>query len=263
MSAGGPGGTRPRGAAFGCQPDGMHAGQPPVIADLHPPGAAPFAPDPADARPRPRGWFTHVAVMAGCASLLGAGLFAGGFLAFTGEVAAMRSEAFATADGIVVFTGGAERVAGAVALIEGGHARRLLISGVHPDTSARQIGAMLDASPAVFDCCVDLDKRAANTIGNAAETAKWVRANGFSSLIVVTSAYHMPRSVIELAAAMPEVRIRPHAVSPESLDLDRWWASGGTTLLLLEEYLKYTAARTRLALERGGMASPILADLAR
>ncbi len=64
----------------------------------------------------------------------------------------------------------------------------------------------------LFRCCVDLDKRALNTEANAFETTAWVRQQGFRSLIVVTSNYHMPRTLIELRQAMPDVELLPYPV---------------------------------------------------
>jgi uncharacterized SAM-binding protein YcdF (DUF218 family) len=197
------------------------------------------------------------------AGLLSSGLFFGGFLVFATTVSRMSAPDPLEADGIVVLTGGADRVSGAVDLLSGGHARRLLISGVHPETSARQIGKVVDAGPSLFDCCVDLDRRAANTVGNALETRKWVRQNAFSSLIVVTSAYHMPRSMAELKHAMPDVQLIPYPVARPTLDLERWYDDGGTVELLLEEYMKYIATRARLALAEQEAGSPAFAGVAR
>ena len=193
--------------------------------------------------------------------LLSAGLFFGGFLVFAATVSTLVAPDPLEADGIVVLTGGADRVSGAIDLLSGGHARRLLISGVHPETSARQIGKVVDAGPSLFDCCVDLDRRAANTIGNAQETAKWVRQNAFGSLIVVTSAYHMPRSMAELAHAMPEVRLLPYPVARPTLELERWYDNVGTVELLLEEYMKYIATRARLALAGADTGPQALASM--
>ncbi len=176
------------------------------------------------------------------------GFFIGGFFKFADIVASQVPPDPLVADGIVVLTGGAERIAGAVELISEGKARRLLISGVHPDTNARQIGRMVDAGPDIMKCCVDLDHRAANTVGNALETAKWARRNGFLSLIVVTSAYHMPRAMLELSHAMPDIRLIAYPVSRQRLGLDRWYSNEETMTLLLAEYVKYMATRVRLSL---------------
>jgi uncharacterized SAM-binding protein YcdF (DUF218 family) len=213
------------------------------------------------------GWIVHALVLIACLALAGAGVFWGGFLSYVQTVRSMVTAGGtaepAEADGIVVLTGGAERIAGAMALLADGHARRLLISGVHPDTSAAQIGRMVDAGPSLFDCCVDLDRRAANTSGNALEAAKWARDNAFGSLIVVTSAYHMPRSLAEFGAAMPQVALTPWPVVTPAADPDRWWRDAGTAALLLGEYLKYMAARARLGLAEAGRGAPVLAEFDR
>jgi len=54
-----------------------------------------------------------------------------------------------------------------------------------------------------FECCVDLDYTAVNTIGNAVETRRWALNHGFHSLVVVTSNYHMPRAMLELSHQLP------------------------------------------------------------
>jgi uncharacterized SAM-binding protein YcdF (DUF218 family) len=224
----------------------------------------------ADDRPAKRGdrragWIVHALILAACAALAGAGVFWGGFLTYVDDVRDVGARVGdpEDADGIVVLTGGSERIAGAMGILAEGHARRLLISGVHPDTSAAQIGRMVDAGPSLFECCVDLDRRAANTAGNALETAKWARGHEFRSLIVVTSAYHMPRSLAELGAAMPDVALRPWPVVTPAADPDRWWRDGSTAALLLGEYLKYMAARARLGLAEAGRGAPVLAEFDR
>ncbi len=80
----------------------------------------------------------------------------------------------------------------------------------------------------LVSCCVDLDHSAINTTGNAIETRRWVKDRGFSSLIVVTSAYHMPRTMAELAKQMPDIALVPFPVVTEKLRNEPWWASGPT-----------------------------------
>ncbi len=77
------------------------------------------------------------------------------------------------ADAVVVLTGGTQRIDQAVNLLETGTGQRLLISGVHPDTSAARIREMTRAPQSLFVCCVDLGYDAIDTVGNALETAKW------------------------------------------------------------------------------------------
>ena len=170
-------------------------------------------------------------------------LFLGGFVVFAVSVSVLETPPRPDADAIVALTGGRDRVAEAIDLLAAGHARRLLISGVHPQTRAVDIQKMTEADRHVFACCVDLGRTALSTAGNAAEAADWARAHGFSSLIVVTSAYHMPRSLLELDRALPRVRKVPYAISRPDLNLETWFLHPATAKLLFGEYLKYIVAR--------------------
>ena len=174
---------------------------------------------------------------------LGLTLFFGGFVAFSVWVSVLETPTSPRADAIVALTGGRDRVAEAIDLLATGHGRRLLISGVHPQTRAVDIQKMTEADRDVFACCVDLGRTALSTAGNAAEAADWARTHGFSSLIVVTSAYHMPRSLLELDRALPSVRKVPYAISRPDLNLETWFVHPTTAKLLFGEYLKYIVAR--------------------
>ncbi|MEZ5840388.1 MAG: YdcF family protein [Hyphomicrobiales bacterium] len=168
-----------------------------------------------------------------------------GFLVFAHQVSVMEPDPSASADAVVALTGGSERIDEAVRLLADGRARRLLISGVHPRTTATAIGRLAGAGKPLLDCCIDLDRRALDTAGNADETARWLEARGYSSLIVVTSAYHMPRSLAEFRRVLPDARLIPHPVVADSLRLDRWWQRPMTAKLLFAEYVKYIVARAR------------------
>ncbi len=184
--------------------------------------------------------------------------FVASFLVYAHHIANITPSPDVTADGIVVLTGGRARVTGALELLEQKRARRLLISGVHPATTARQIVRRTASRQTLFACCVDLDRRAQDTIGNAAESAKWATSHGFTSLIIVTSAYHMPRSILELRAEMPEMTFLPYPVIGADLHLRHWYANLGTTRLLLREYVKYIVARFRIAMKPA--AAPAAAE---
>jgi uncharacterized SAM-binding protein YcdF (DUF218 family) len=184
-----------------------------------------------------------VAVVATAAAVL----FAGEFVLFAVSVGWTVAPADPRADAIVALTGGRDRVQGAIDLLEGGHGRRLLISGVNPTTRAGDIARVIDADRRMFGCCVDLGRAAESTVGNAREVADWARRRGFASLIVVTSAYHMPRSLLELKRTAPELTLVPYPVSRPDLHLDRWFLHPATTRLLFNEYLKYMGARLGLA----------------
>ncbi|WP_409019787.1 YdcF family protein [Brevundimonas vesicularis] len=155
----------------------------------------------------------------------------------------------ARAEAIVALTGpSAERVNAAIRLLELDKGDRLLISGVNRDVRRQELRALTPGSSQLFNCCVDLGFEAEDTVGNAQEIAAWARTKGYRSLIVVTSDYHMPRSLLELRAAAPGVRLTAYAVPTPSLDNSRWWRAAVSARRMTLEYLKYLAVLGREAL---------------
>jgi uncharacterized SAM-binding protein YcdF (DUF218 family) len=176
-----------------------------------------------------------------------------GFVGFISQLRGAETSPAGTADGIVVLTGGSSRVSDAMELLAGGYGQRLLISGVHPTNAASDISRSLPDNQALLSCCVDLDRSAVNTRSNAEETRRWAHERGFRSLIVVTSNYHMPRAIVELSHAMPDIQLIPFAVVGDKWRDEPWWTSGATVRLLLSEYVKYVAAEVRVRLADAGL----------
>jgi uncharacterized SAM-binding protein YcdF (DUF218 family) len=179
-----------------------------------------------------------------CLALCGAG-----FVAFVASLERFEQPPQDRSDGIVVLTGGSQRIGDAIDLLAKGYARRLLITGVNEHTSRDEIARFNPGQRRLFDCCVDLDYRARNTIGNAIETRRWVRSHGFQSLIIVTSNYHMPRTLLELDHALPNVRKTPYAVVTPSVRPEAWWQSVSSARLLASEYIKFVVVWLRTRLE--------------
>lgn len=151
------------------------------------------------------------------------------------------------ADGVVVLTGAGSnaRLDAGMAVLEAGLARRLLVSGVNREASREDIRVVSRAAKRLYDCCVDLGFTAANTLGNARETAEWARAMRFQSLIIVTADYHMPRAMLELKSALPDVELRPYAAATPALDAQRWRETRGGARLMIREYSKYMTVLAR------------------
>ncbi|WP_370644900.1 YdcF family protein [Microvirga sp. ACRRW] len=171
-----------------------------------------------------------------------------GFLAFVYSLDRFEQQPETRADGIVAMTGGAQRIGDAIDLLAKGYAKRLLISGVNEKTSRDQISRLNPGQRQLFDCCVDLDYRARNTIGNAIETRRWAETNGFDTLIVVTSNYHMPRMLVELDHALPNRQKIPYPVAA-TVDPHAWWHDPATAKVLATEYLKFLAVWVRTRFE--------------
>ena len=153
-------------------------------------------------------------------------------------------------DGIVVLTGCPTRIAEGARLLQEGRARRLLISGINAQIGRDSVIKLARITEAKFDCCVDLGYAALDTVGNADETRKWVESRGYRRIIVVTSNFHMPRSMAELARALPLVDLIPHPVKPRGASDRPWWLQARTTRILVWEYLKFLPAAARLAAAR-------------
>jgi len=169
-----------------------------------------------------------------------------GFIVFANSVDRERVEPAHAADGIAVLTGGMARIDEAMKLLAKGKAKRVLITGVNQATTKEQLKRLASQGGQYFACCVDIDKEALNTIDNATETAQWAALHRYGSIIVVTSNYHMPRALAELARAIPGVTLVPYPVVDNNVHVERWWTYPGTTRLLLSEYLKYLPALGRL-----------------
>lgn len=169
------------------------------------------------------------------------------FAGFVGSVNALSVPTPARADGIVVVTGGSARIEVAIQLLEDGAAERLLISGVHDSTDAATLVRRTRTDPALFECCVDLDHAAMDTAGNAREAANWAREHGFQSLLVVTSAYHIPRTTREMARLLPGVELIAFPIDPGTGDhrAASSQSSSWSIALLAREFAKLQLARIR------------------
>ena len=178
--------------------------------------------------------------------MLGLILLIFGFAGFIWLLPSRQVALDSNADGIVVLTGGTSRISDALDLLASGRGKRLLITGVNTGTTTGDIAREVVNYNALLSCCVDLDYSALNTYGNAVQARRWAVAHGFQSLIVVTSAYHMPRALAELAHQLPDARLIPFPVVSDRLRIEPWWSSGDTTRLVLSEYLKYLAAKVRM-----------------
>jgi len=210
------------------------------------------SPLPADARlgpGHPGAWLIAALRVAAYLFVLALGLVAGGFGIFATHVSEMRTPPVpGAADAIVVLTGGQSRLDAAMDLLRSGKGKRLLISGVHPSAGRDQLRRAMGADSALFACCVDIDRAALDTIGNAAESAKWVKHHGYRKVIVVTNNYHMPRSLLEMERLIDGVELVPYPVVNTDLHAGRWLLEPEALRVLITEYTKYLASLIRTVL---------------
>jgi uncharacterized SAM-binding protein YcdF (DUF218 family) len=152
-------------------------------------------------------------------------------------------------EAIVVLTGGSERLSTGLDLLESGLAKKLFVSGVYRGVDVHALVKLSKHAPQALECCVALGYAADNTIGNAQETAAWMRTEGFKSMRLVTGNYHMPRALLEMTSALPEATVIPHPVFPEHVKTEAWWYKPRTFALIASEYTKYLVAKLRIFLE--------------
>ena len=204
-----------------------------------------------------RGWAQYVIFMLSLSLIL----FWGGFVVFAEKVRHLRPPTTLTkADGIVVWTGkGGGRLETGANLLRRGKGERLLISGVNEHTSLEAIKSLVILPDIKAECCIDLDYAAQDTIGNARETASWAQALGYEHIILVTSAYHMPRAEIEIAATAGRIKITPYpVVNPREA---RWWSNKARFKRIFQEYSKLLLTYLRGSSDKSRNGSPPLDPL--
>jgi uncharacterized SAM-binding protein YcdF (DUF218 family) len=169
-------------------------------------------------------------------------LWLGGFALFAASSWSVSIDRASPTDAIVVLTGGKMRLETGLELLAAGKAGKLFVSGVNPavdrDTLLRALGPAATREA----CCIVLGHTADNTVGNALETAVWMRQEGYRSLRLVTSWYHMRRSLLEFGRAMPRVRVVAHPVFAPENEPEGWrgWVAAGQRVFA--EYNKFLAA---------------------
>lgn len=180
-------------------------------------------------------------------ALIGAVLVAWvwGLIHFVDQIPDSVEDETRQTDAIIVLTGGTLRLEKGFKLLSAKMAGKLLISGVDKGIPIEEVLKVAGLTLAGMDCCVTLGYMAEDTGSNAIESAVWIRTNRVTSIRLVTSSYHMPRSLLEFRATVPGVEIVPHPVFPEHVMVDEWWTRPGTASLVIAEYNKYLLAATR------------------
>lgn len=193
--------------------------------------------------PSPRRWRRLLPVLA-----LVFAVWAGGFFTYAASIPRGVEDAKQRTDAIVVLTGGSLRLEAGLRLLQAGLAERLLVSGVNPGVTREALLLLLPEWTEALNAHIDIDYAANNTVGNATETALWLRERGYRSLRLVTANYHLRRSMLEFRTVMPGLDIVPHPVFPEDFHLEDWWRWPGSAMLIFSEYNKFLMAHLRLSL---------------
>jgi len=186
-------------------------------------------------------------VVIGCAVL--AAIFVSGLQYFVLNLPRHMASPAHQSDGIVVITGGQQRLDAGLTLLANGAASKLLISGVGAGLNKVILANDLRLDQTQRDllmCCAELEFAARDTRGNASAARHWAETNHLTSMYLVTANYHMPRAKLAFEREMPHIDIKYWPVNPDDLQIDSWWTNPGLIRLLAREYAKFLAEFIRL-----------------
>ena len=167
-------------------------------------------------------------------------LWIGGFCLFAYKINHFNTDATKNTDAIIVLTGGRNRIYEASKLFNDKKAKHLFISGVAKDITLENIQNTQNIKITDFHN-VEIGHNADNTVENADEATAWIKNNNIKSIRLVTSNYHIYRSLIEFRKKLKDTEILPHPVYSEYIE-KKWWTSWQTFSLIFKEYNKLLCA---------------------
>lgn len=163
-----------------------------------------------------------------------------GFCFFVRHINSYEVDNKTKTDAIIVLTGGKNRISEGIRLLNDNMAEKLFISGVPEKITIQDIEKQAQIT-ADDKSRIILGRRATNTIENASETLEWVKQNDIHSIRLVTSSYHIPRSLQEFivhATLGDGLQVVLNPIYSPNVNRN-WWKSWGTFRLLITEYNKF------------------------
>jgi len=147
-------------------------------------------------------------------------LYIVGLVVFSAKIIAIENTTPTNYDAIIVLTGDSGRINAGHKLLAKTVAPWLYISGVGG-------GEITPSNNVTYG------REATDTYGNATEIAGWVKSDGLKNILLVTSNYHIYRSIAVISDASPQLKITPYVIESRTLkDPSFYW-------LLFSEYNKF------------------------
>lgn len=144
-------------------------------------------------------------------------------------------------DAVVVLTGGALRLEEGLSIFSAFNSKKLLISGIGDGVRVKDLLSASNSEHLLekVGAEVVLGNLATSTITNAYETKIFMELNNFSSMRLVTSNYHIPRSKLIFEHVMPNKNIIYHPVYSINFRKEGYYISPRSFLMVVNEYNKY------------------------
>lgn len=146
-----------------------------------------------------------------------------GFFCFINKISMQEIIIDKKADAIVVLTGAKGRIDAGIQLLWEKNSEHLFVSGVGKNAVLNDLSKYLDSFTSdqvkSMKNSITLGHDANSTEENALETSQWIKKNNYKSLILVTSNYHMPRSLYLFKHFMPHISITAYPLVKNNLVL--------------------------------------------
>ena len=176
-----------------------------------------------------------------------------GLNSFKERILTLQKDPINLSSKVVILTGGTNRIKEGFEVIYKLDKKsisnlKVLVSGTGKGFSKLSLQEKLNPN---FDfrlikCCVELDGVSQDTYSNAVETSKWVSKNNIEEILLITSNYHIPRSILEFQNKMPNLKILYYPITPKQHQINKWLKSFETFSLIFIEYCKYIIANVRI-----------------
>lgn len=146
-----------------------------------------------------------------------------GFCVFINQIITIKPIMTVKSDAIVVLTGGKGRIDAGIDLLFNNYADHLFISGVGQKADLNDLVKYLESfTPEQVEKLkhkITLGHFASSTEENAVETKEWIAKHKYKNIILVTSNYHMPRSLYLFKFLIPNISITPYSLVKNSISL--------------------------------------------
>ena len=143
---------------------------------------------------------------------------------------------------IVVLTGNVGRLAVGLDLMDNNINSRMLITGVAKGVKYSDIIKNRDSKKDR----IDLGYNAQSTLGNALETALWIKERNINDIILITDNWHMPRTLLLFKASMPNREIVPYALKTVNFEFKEYLQFYNRTFFIYEEHMKYIISHVQV-----------------
>ena len=158
-----------------------------------------------------------------------------GFLIFLKKIHYTQISFNYKTDGIAVLTGGKGRINLGLDLFNKNRNLRLIISGVDKKVSDRSI----IPNNLINKFNITIDKDSETTYDNAKVINNWTSKHKLQNVAIITSYYHMPRSMMLIRSLTPTINFYAYPVEKKTFKNISFIENISYYFFLTEEYIKY------------------------